>query len=33
MCVIATGAWYRLRGDYRQEPLVMLHWGLGLWPC
>ncbi|MFZ1428849.1 MAG: cytochrome ubiquinol oxidase subunit I [Geminicoccaceae bacterium] len=30
MCVIATGAWYRLRGDYRQEPMVMLHWGLAL---
>lgn len=30
MCVIATGAWYLLRGDYRQEPMVMLHWGLGL---
>lgn len=30
MCVIATGAWYRLRGDYRREPMVMLHWGLAL---
>lgn len=30
MSVIATGAWYRLRGNYRPEPLVMLHWGLAL---
>lgn len=30
MSVIATGAWYRLRGHYGPEPAVMLHWGLGL---
>jgi cytochrome d ubiquinol oxidase subunit I len=30
MCVIATGAWYLLRGIHRAEARVMLHWGLGL---
>jgi cytochrome d ubiquinol oxidase subunit I len=30
MCVIATGAWYLLRGVHRDEGHVMLHWGLGL---
>jgi cytochrome d ubiquinol oxidase subunit I len=30
MCVIATGAWYLLRGVHRAEGKVMLHWGLGL---
>jgi cytochrome d ubiquinol oxidase subunit I len=30
MCVTATGAWYVLRGVYRAEARVMLHWGLGL---
>ena len=30
MCVIATGAWYLLRGVHRDEGREMLHWGLGL---
>ena len=30
MCVIATGAWYLLRGVHRDEAKVMLHWGSGL---
>src|SRR4029079_19400957 len=30
MCVIATGAWYTLRGVHHAEARVMLHWGLGL---
>ena len=30
MWVIATGAWYLLRGVHRDERRVMLHWGLGL---
>ncbi|MET0218531.1 MAG: cytochrome ubiquinol oxidase subunit I [Burkholderiales bacterium] len=30
MCVIATGAWYVLRGMHRAEAREMLHWGLGL---
>jgi cytochrome bd ubiquinol oxidase subunit I len=30
MCVIATGAWYVLRGVHRAEARVMLHWGLAL---
>jgi cytochrome bd ubiquinol oxidase subunit I len=30
MCVIATGAWYFLRGVHRDEGHVMLNWGLGL---
>ena len=30
MCVIATGAWYTLRGIHLAEARVMLHWGLGL---
>jgi cytochrome d ubiquinol oxidase subunit I len=30
MCIIATGAWYLLRGVHREEGKVMLHWGLGL---
>src|SRR5215813_1542125 len=30
MCVVATGAWYMLRGVHRAEACVMLHWGLGL---
>jgi cytochrome d ubiquinol oxidase subunit I len=30
MCVIATGAWYLLRGVHRDEGHVMLNWGLGL---
>ena len=30
MCVIATGAWYLLRGVHRAEGRQMLHWGLGL---
>jgi cytochrome bd ubiquinol oxidase subunit I len=30
MWVIATGAWYVLRGIHRPEARVMLHWGLGL---
>jgi cytochrome d ubiquinol oxidase subunit I len=29
MCVIATGAWYTLRGKAQAEARVMLHWGLG----
>ena len=30
MSVVATGAWYALRGVHRDEARVMLHWGLGL---
>jgi cytochrome d ubiquinol oxidase subunit I len=30
MCVVATGAWYMLRGVHRAEARVMLHWSLGL---
>jgi cytochrome d ubiquinol oxidase subunit I len=30
MCVVATGAWYMLRGVHRAEARVMLNWGLGL---
>jgi cytochrome d ubiquinol oxidase subunit I len=30
MCIIATGAWYTLRGKALAEARVMLHWGLGL---
>ncbi len=30
MTVIATGAWYLLRGRQLAEARVMLHWGLGL---
>ena len=30
MCVVATGAWYTLRGIHHAERRVMLHWGLGL---
>jgi cytochrome d ubiquinol oxidase subunit I len=30
MCVVATGAWYTLRGIHQAERRVMLHWGLGL---
>jgi cytochrome d ubiquinol oxidase subunit I len=30
MCIIATGAWYLLRGVHRTEARVMLNWGLGL---
>ncbi|HKF04153.1 MAG TPA: cytochrome ubiquinol oxidase subunit I [Candidatus Sulfotelmatobacter sp.] len=30
MCVVATGAWYTLRGVHPAERRVMLHWGLGL---
>jgi cytochrome d ubiquinol oxidase subunit I len=30
MSVIATGAWYQLRGNPPAEARVMLHWGLGL---
>lgn len=30
MSVVATGAWYMLRGMHRAEARVMLHWGLGL---
>jgi cytochrome d ubiquinol oxidase subunit I len=30
MSVIATGAWYLLRGRQQAEARVMLHWGLGL---
>lgn len=30
MSVVATGAWYTLRGVYQSERRVMLHWGLGL---
>lgn len=30
MCVIATGAWYLLRGVHRAEGREMLHWGTGL---
>jgi cytochrome d ubiquinol oxidase subunit I len=30
MSVIATGAWYLLRGTYADEGRVMLRWGLGL---
>jgi cytochrome d ubiquinol oxidase subunit I len=30
MCVIATGAWYLLRGVHRDEGHVMLNWGLAL---
>ncbi len=30
MCVIATGAWYLLRGVHRDDGHVMLNWGLGL---
>ena len=30
MSVIATGAWYMLRGHHLPEARVMLHWGLGL---
>ena len=30
MSVIATGAWYLLRGRQPAEARVMLHWGLGL---
>ena len=30
MSVMATGAWYVLRGIHRAEARVMLHWGLGL---
>jgi cytochrome bd ubiquinol oxidase subunit I len=30
MSVVATGAWYTLRGIHPSERRVMLHWGLGL---
>jgi cytochrome d ubiquinol oxidase subunit I len=30
MCVIATGAWYLLRGIHRDDARAMMHWGLGL---
>ncbi len=30
MCIVATGAWYLLRGVHRDEGRLMLHWGLGL---
>ena len=30
MSVVATGAWYALRGVHREAARVMLHWGLGL---
>ena len=30
MCIIATGAWYLLRGVHRAEGHLMLNWGLGL---
>jgi len=30
MSVVATGAWYTLRGIHQSERRVMLHWGLGL---
>jgi cytochrome bd ubiquinol oxidase subunit I len=30
MCVIATGAWYLLRGIHRSEARGMMHWGMGL---
>jgi cytochrome d ubiquinol oxidase subunit I len=30
MSVIATGAWYLLRGTYSEEGRVMLRWGIGL---
>ena len=30
MCIIATGAWYLLRGVHRDEGRLMLNWGLGL---
>ena len=30
MSIIATGAWYLLRGRQPAEARVMLHWGLGL---
>ena len=30
MCIIATGAWYLLRGVHRVEGRLMLNWGLGL---
>jgi cytochrome d ubiquinol oxidase subunit I len=30
MSIIATAAWYRLRGIHRLEARVMLHWGLAL---
>ena len=30
MSVIATGAWYLLRGQRPDEARVMLHWGIGL---
>ena len=30
MCIVATGAWYLLRGVHRAEGQLMLNWGLGL---
>lgn len=30
MCIIATGAWYLLRGVHPSDARVMLNWGLGL---
>jgi cytochrome bd ubiquinol oxidase subunit I len=30
MCVIATGAWYLLRGIHRSEARGMMYWGMGL---
>lgn len=30
MCIIGSGAWYRLRGIHRDAARVMLNWGLGL---
>ena len=30
MCIIATGAWYLLRGVHEVEARLMLDWGLGL---
>ena len=30
MCIVATGAWYLLRGVHRAEGHLMLTWGLGL---
>ena len=30
MSIIATGAWYLLRGRQQAEARVMLHWGIGL---
>jgi cytochrome d ubiquinol oxidase subunit I len=30
MCIVASGAWYLLRGLHRDEAHVMLRWGLGL---